>query len=120
MILGVGIDLCEVGRMEKLVEDGRFMKRYFTEAENEYVLGRGRKAAETMAGIFAAKEAFAKAMGTGITFELKEAEVVHDERGCPGYRLSGRAAEVAAGSRFGLSSSHDGGVAGAVCIREEA
>lgn len=118
MIRGVGLDLCEIARMEKRVEDERFLRRYFTEAEAEYVRKRGQGAGQSLAGLFAAKEAFAKALGTGIAFELREVEIVHDAEGCPAYRLSGRAAELAGTDRFLLSISHDGGVAGAVCVRE--
>lgn len=119
MTIGVGLDLCEIGRMEKLVAQDSFLARFFTEEERTYIRSRGKGAAASMAGIFAAKEAFAKALGTGITFDLKEAEVTHGETGTPEYRLSGRAAELGKGSRFFLSISHDGGMAGAVCVRDD-
>ena len=118
MIRGIGLDLCEVARMVPRAEDERFLKRYFTEAEAAYVRKRGRSAGQSLAGLFAAKEAFAKALGTGIAFELREVEIIHDAEGCPAYRLSGRAAELAGSDRFLLSISHDGGMAGAVCVRE--
>ena len=118
MIRGLGLDLCEIARMEKLVSDDRFLNRFFSEEEIGYIRGKGKGAAQTMAGIFAAKEALAKALGTGIAFELKEVSVIHDETGQPGYALSGRVAELAQGDRFLLSISHDGGMAAAVCIRD--
>ena len=118
MIGGVGLDLCEIARMEKLREDEHFLARFFTAAEADYIRARGKGGAQSMAGIFAAKEAFGKARGTGILFELREVEVVHDENGQPFYRLHGKVAEEAAGERFHLSISHDGGMAGAVCVRE--
>ena len=118
MICGVGLDVCEIRRMEKRAEDERFLSRFFTEQERAYVAERGAGAAQTLAGLFAAKEAFAKALGTGIAFDLREAEIVHDALGRPGYRLRGRAAELAGEDRFFLSVSHDGGVAAAVCVRE--
>ena len=71
-----------------------------------------------MAGIFAAKEALSKALGTGIAFDLKEIGIIHDEAGKPGYVLSGRAAELAEGDRFFLSITHECGISAAVCIRE--
>lgn len=117
---GLGFDLCEIARMEKLMENGRFLARFFTEEEQAYIRAKGKGAAQTMAGIFAAKEAFAKAVGTGIAFDLREVGIAHNEAGQPRYTLSGRAAEIGAGGRFLLSISHDGGIAGAVCIREEA
>ena len=118
MICGVGLDVCEIRRMEKRAEDERFLSRFFTEQERAYIAGRGAGAAQTLAGLFAAKEAFAKALGTGIAFDLRGAEIVHDALGRPGYRLRGRAAELAGEDRFFLSVSHDGGVAAAVCVRE--
>ena len=118
MFKGLGFDLCEVARMEKKAGDDRFLGRFFTEGEAAYVRSRGARAAESLAGIFAAKEAFAKAMGTGIAFDLREVEVRHGEKGEPLYALTGKAAEMAGGDRFLLSISHDGGMAGAVCLRE--
>lgn len=118
MFKGLGFDLCEVARMEKKAGDDRFLRRFFTESEAAYVRSRGARAAESLAGIFAAKEAFAKAMGTGIAFDLREVEVRHGEQGEPLYALTGKAAEMAGGDRFLLSISHDGGMAGAVCLRE--
>ncbi len=117
MIRGVGLDLCEIERMEKLRMMTRFMERYFTGEEQEYIRSKGRNAAQTMAGIFAAKEALAKALGSGLDFDLREAEVAHDEVGRPFYRFSGKLPERARGT-FHLSISHDAGVAGAVCVWE--
>jgi len=119
MIKGLGLDVCEIARMEKLLRDERFLERYFNEGETGYIQSKGRNAAQTMAGIFAAKEAFAKALGTGIVFNLKEISIFHDEAGQPGYSLSGEAEKLGQGDRFFLSISHDGGVAAAVCVRED-
>ncbi len=118
MVRGIGIDLCEISRMERMRMMTRFTERYFTPEEQAYIRSRGANAAQTMAGIFAAKEALAKALGTGIDFSLQEAEVVHDEQGCPGYRFHGSLAERTEGDAFWLSITHDAGVAAAVCIRE--
>ena len=120
MCTGLGFDLCEIARMERMLENDRFLQRYFLEDEIAYIHSRGRGAAQTLAGMFAAKEALAKALGTGIIFDLKEVRIVHDEAGKPGYVLDGKAAETAGGDRFLLSISHDGGTAGAVCVRERA
>ena len=119
MVRGLGLDLCEISRMEKLLADERFLKRYFNEGEISYIRSKGKSAAQTMAGIFAAKEALSKSLGTGITFELKEISIFHDEAGRPGYSLSGRAKELGEGDRFWLSITHDGGMAAAVCVRED-
>ena len=121
MIVGVGLDLCEISRMEKLIQDGRFLARFFTESEQAYILGRGKTAAASMAGIFAAKEAFAKALGVGLTADIRGISVQHDAYGAPYYSLEGEYAQLAADKRidsFFLSITHDGGVAAAVCVAE--
>ena len=118
MCRGIGIDLCEIARMEKLLADDRFLSRYFTPAEIAYIRGKGVSAAQTAAGMFAAREALAKALGTGIDFDLRESEITHDDAGQPRYALSGRLAERVGSDRLFLSISHDGGVAAAVCFIE--
>jgi len=118
MIRGLGLDLCEIARMDKLLKDERFLERFFSEGEIGYIRSKGKNAAQTMAGIFAAKEALTKALGTGIVFDLKEISICHDEAGQPGYSLSGKAEELGNGDRFFLSITHDGGTAAAVCVRE--
>ena len=118
MIRGVGLDLCEIARMEKLTADNRFLERYFTGEETAYIRAKGKGAAQTMAGIYAAKEAFCKALGTGIAYDLKEIGIAHDTAGTPYYVLSGKAGQTGQGDCFWLSITHDGGNAAAVCIRE--
>ena len=115
---GLGLDLCEIARMEKLMQDERFLTRYFTPAEAEYVRSRGAGAAASLAGLFAAREALGKALGTGISFELKEAEVCHTDSGAPFFRITGRLKKRIGNDRLFLSISHDGGVASAVCLLE--
>lgn len=122
MILGLGLDVCQISRMEETLSHARFLARFFSEEEQAYVLSRGKMAAATAAGIFAAKEAFVKALGTGFTdTALSNIGVTHDANGAPRYALSGRAKEEA--EAFGvsgafLSITHDGGVAAAVCVLE--
>ena len=111
-----GIDLCGIDRMVPYAENARFLERYFTAEEADYIRSRKQQAAQTMAGIFAAKEAFLKALGTGITLPLKCVGVSHDELGAPFYVLTGEALEALDGRDTALSISHDQGVAAAVCI----
>lgn len=118
MCKGLGLDLCEIARMEKLLKDDRFISRFFTPDEKAYVLSRGKGAAATLAGLFAAREALGKALGCGIDFDLKEAEVCHTESGAPYYRLSGSLKIRVGNNRLFLSISHDGGMAAAVCLIE--
>ena len=120
MCKGLGLDVCEIARMEKMLKDDRFLSRFFTEAESAYIRSRGAGAASSLAGHFAAREALGKALGGGIDFDLKEAEICHAESGAPFYRVSGKLKERIGDSRLFLSISHDGGVAAAVCIIESA
>ena len=123
MIAGVGIDLCEIARMKKLLEDERFLRRFFSAEEQAYILGKGKTAPQTMAGIFAAKEALMKALGCGLASgELKDIRVLHDPAGAPYYALQGEYARIAEEKGIGplhLSITHEGGMAAAVCIAEK-
>ena len=121
---GLGIDLCEIARIEAAIRknDG-FLPRYYTDEERAYLTARGNAAARSAAAMFAAKEAFLKALGVGLGGGLAMADVgvTHDERGCPGYRLSPKALEAlqGAGARTAhLSLTHDAGMAAAVCVLE--
>jgi holo-[acyl-carrier protein] synthase len=111
--LAVGVDLVEVRRIAELMADygERFMRRVYT--EHELTSCRGRAA--SLAARWAAKEAAAKALGTGIgPVGFTDIEVFMDEAGCPHLHLHGRAADLAAErglSRWAVSLSHDGGMA---------
>ncbi|MDY7221015.1 holo-ACP synthase [Halalkalibacterium halodurans] len=87
MIIGTGIDIVELERIQSMVEKHpRFVKKILTENEQEVFarLSRRRRL-EYIAGRFAAKEAFVKAVGTGISAEYgwHDVEVLSDERGKP-------------------------------------
>ena len=112
-VRGLGLDLCQVDRMRKHLE-GRFMEKHLTEREAAYVRSRGAQAAESLAGIWAAKEAALKALGTGIAFSLQDVEVLHSPTGQPTIQLHGRAAAL--GGSFLVSITHDGGMAAAVAV----
>ncbi|MDR3240268.1 MAG: holo-ACP synthase [Clostridiales bacterium] len=86
MILGIGVDIVEIGRVEAAAQQKRFCERIFTEAETVHA----RTRPDSLAGMFAAKEAAAKAMGTGFRgFEPKEVEIMHDAFGRPWIRPGG-------------------------------
>ena len=116
----LGFDLCAVERMRPLLTDSRFLERYFTPEEGAYIRSRGEKAAESLAGAFAAKEALLKALEIGISVDLREIAVRHDPvSGAPFYVFCGKTAEIMKAYVPSLSISHDGGVAGAVCLLEK-
>ena len=103
MIVGIGTDIIEIERFEALVCWEHFMNRVFTETEREYIQKRANRAA----GMFGVKEAFSKAVGTGLSgFSLQDVEVVHDEYGKPLLNLYGRAQERFGGLSFQVSISH--------------
>lgn len=122
MIIGIGTDLCEIDRMKKLMQDERFLERYFAEEERVYIRDRGRVAPDSMAGIFAAKEALVKALGTGfLNTELKEICVLHDHLGKPYLDLRGNMAMHAAQMNITdthLSITHEGNMAMAFVVAE--
>lgn len=117
MILGIGIDIVKVDRIEKAVErwSDSFTRRVFTERELEYCT-KQKKPAQHLAARFGAKEAVMKAFGTGHAGGVKwtDVEVLHDEKGKPIVALSGVLRDLAAGmgvSEAMISMSHDTGYA---------
>jgi len=116
-IVGVGIDLIEIDRIERaLVRHPRFAERCFTPAEQAYCESRAYPP-QHFAARFAAKEAVGKALGIGMT-RWQEAEVVRG-RGAPTVILAGRCLQRA--SMLGvvevmLSLTHSRGMAAAVAI----
>lgn len=82
MIFGIGTDIVDVRRFEKWLQNEELLERYFNEAE---LFSRGSKASlcQHYAVRFAAKEAFSKALGTGICFDLREVFVKKNADGKP-------------------------------------
>lgn len=124
MILGLGTDLIEIERVQQsLTRFGqRFMERVFTEGEIAYCQQK-KHSAESFAARFAAKEATAKALGTGIArgISWQEIEVRRNPGERPTLNLTGRAAERAdsMGVRhLHLSLTHSRDVAMAVVVAE--
>ena len=106
----VGIDVVAVERIKKAIGNPRFVERVFT--KKEYTYYKIRDNAETLAGFYAAKEAFCKAFGVGIDPGIfSEIEVDHDPSGAPFFNLSGRAKELCGEKKVYVSISHDGGIA---------
>lgn len=121
MIIETGVDAVEIARVAKSLRREGFLRRFFSEEEQAYFQSRNG-APQTVAGHFAAKEAFSKAMGTGLSgFELREVGVVHDGRGKPHFALAGAAERLAAGWSLSLSITHtaDTATAFVVAWREE-
>lgn len=124
MIFGTGVDIVEIARFEKFLKQGNdaLFQRLFTRGEIDYCSLK-KHCAQHYALRFAAKEAFLKALGTGLRDGLswKEMEVVNDPLGKPGLVLHGRAEELfrqAGLNACFLSLSHDAGCALAMVILE--
>ncbi len=96
MILGIGSDLIDIRRIEKSIErhGERFVVRIFTDIERARAEGRAQRAA-SLAKRFAAKEACAKALGSGISEGVfwRDMGVVNLPNGRPTMHLTGGAAE---------------------------
>ena len=117
-ILGIGIDLIEVARIERaMARHETFVSRVFSARERERCEECSRPG-RRYAACFAAKEAAAKALGTGIRgFSWPELELLTGENGRPCMKMTGRAREMASSlgvEKIMLSVSHSGGMAIAV------
>ena len=84
MIIGIGTDIIEISRIKDASATLSFLNKCFTPEELEYYNDGPIKDPAALAGRFAAKEAIAKAMGTGIRgFSPADIEILADERGKP-------------------------------------
>lgn len=116
-VLGIGVDVCEISRLEEmLLRTPGLVERLFSEDE-----ARHRPA--SLAARFAAKEAFAKALGSPGGLVWRDCEVRKTPDGQPYFATRGTVAELA--ERLGvvrthLSMSHDGGIATAFVVCEDA
>lgn len=123
MIAGIGTDITEVHRFEKWVQNPAMLERFFNEKERGFS-GSLASQCQHYAARFAAKEAFSKALGTGITgFNLKEVYITKDSEGKPLLNIEG-AALLLMKERFGectafVSLSHEKEYAVAFVILEK-
>jgi holo-[acyl-carrier protein] synthase len=123
VILGIGIDIVRVSRIERWLGDAPMLERFFHEDEIEASKKRGKGAAQSLAARFAAKEAFGKALGTGIAeLRLKDIKVENDPNGKPFMVLSGGAKDRLDALGAGVvhvSLTHESDAAVAVVVLEE-
>lgn len=115
MIIGVGIDVCDVARFAEAMERSPGLRtRLFTAHEGERPIA-------SLAARFAAKEALAKALGAPAGMSWLDAEIRTDDDGRPSFVITGTVAAKAASMAIGsihVSLSHDAGIASAVVICE--
>jgi holo-[acyl-carrier protein] synthase len=123
MIVGIGIDLMEVEKIEKDIQSEHYLRKVFTEAEiagcNSMI-----NSAERFAGRFAAKEAFMKAIGKGLRQEVwfTQIEILNHENGQPYIQVNGKAqiSLIALGVKnIHVSITHTKQYAAAVVILEK-
>ncbi|WP_283607068.1 holo-ACP synthase [Faecalispora anaeroviscerum] len=120
-MLSVGVDLLEIPRIERAMKNPRFCRRILGDKEYDQLAQRGFPAA-SVAVSFCAKEAFSKALGTGVRgFLLKEVQLLRDELGKPYLHLEGAALEAArqAGLAFSVGATHTACYASVTVIGEK-
>lgn len=123
MIVGTGVDIVELERISRVLNryGDKFVERLLTAAEQDNWLGRGARL-ETLAGYWAAKEAVAKALGTGfVDFGLSNIVITHDPLGRPLATFTEGAAALVSGlgiTNMWLSISHSVTYAVATAIAE--
>ncbi len=126
MVVGIGIDLCDVARMRRALAGptgARFVSRVFTEVEREYCEARRAARIESYAARFAAKEAAMKALGTGWGKGVgwHDVEVVAVRGEAPALRLHGGAARRARAqrvTRWLVTLTHTETIAAACVVAE--
>ncbi|QZA32842.1 holo-ACP synthase [Hydrogenibacillus sp. N12] len=125
MIVGVGIDLVDQARLARLLERRpRFIERVLTPAERAALPAEGRRRLEFVSGRFAAKEALAKALGTGIggRFSFQDISLLPGPGGRPAVRVEGDRLKAALGApgdvRIHVAISHERSHTVAVAIVE--
>ena len=115
MIVGVGVDLVDLTRFEsKLIETPALIERIFTPTERE-------RSMQSLAGIWASKEALIKAIGNPAGLNWQDVTVAKDELGKPHFEVSGATQERSKQmgiTSWHLSITHDGGMACAFVIAE--
>lgn len=121
MIIGLGIDIVKIERIEKILNrwNNRFKFRIFTEDEISYCSAKAKEA-QHYAARFAVKEAAVKMLG-GTVYSWQDLEVSNDESGKPGLSLKGKTAEIALGNgikRLYVSIAHENDYAIAQVIGE--
>ena len=118
----IGTDITTVSRIEKSCEKENFRNFVFSQGELDRFYNIPKPKFSSLAANFAAKEAFSKALGTGVRgFSLNEVEILRDEMGAPYFNFYGKAAEIVflQGITAAVSLSHEGDIAIATVIMEK-
>lgn len=121
MIIGVGVDIVQVDRIAKNIENQKFLDKIYTVSEKEY-LEKKNYSNQTAAGLFAAKEAVSKSLGTGILgFNITDIEIIKDEFDKPEIILHNNALNISKDKgidKINISISHEKDYAIAFAVAE--
>ena len=111
MIIGIGIDIVRINRIESWLDDKKLLERYFDSEELNLASSRKNTASQTLAARFAGKEAFGKALGTGLSdITLKDIIILNDDNGKPEIKLKRTAEEAlrkSGAQKVHISLSHE-------------
>jgi holo-[acyl-carrier protein] synthase len=126
LIVGIGMDLVEISRIEQMIikDKGNSLQKLLTEDERKQMMEfqNDHRKAEWVAGRFAAKEAVLKAFGTGLggIIRLRDIEILADRSGKPTVTLSPDAGQLVNDPfRYHLSITHTATTAGAMIVIEQ-
>ena len=121
MIIGVGVDIVQVDRIARSIENQKFLDKIFTDGEKKY-LAKKNFNHQTAAGLFAAKEAVSKSLGTGILgFNITDIEIIKDEFDKPEILLHNNALQISKSKgidKINISISHEKDYAIAFAVSE--
>jgi holo-[acyl-carrier protein] synthase len=124
VIIGIGVDIVDTSRLRRWIEKPAILQRFFHPRELESALKRGGSAPLSLAARFAAKEAYGKALGTGMRgLVLRDIEVKNSHNGKPEIILHGSAEGAfigVGGKRLHLSLTHERKAAVAMVVIEGA
>ncbi|MCL2804595.1 MAG: holo-ACP synthase [Treponema sp.] len=123
MITGIGVDIVQINRMERWLDDEKLLERFFHPKELLLSSARKNSKSQALAARFAAKEAFGKALGTGLAqISLKDIMIYNDDNGKPELKLFGSAQEAfekSGAAKAHVSLSHEKENAIAMIILEK-
>ena len=114
----IGIDLIKHDRFDKLKRNLSFINKIFNENEIKYI-EKAKYSSNTIAGLYASKEAFLKSIKKGINnYSLKDIEIIHDSNNAPSIILHNELKELYDKYNISLSISHDGEYTTAIVLIE--
>jgi len=119
---GIGVDIVSIARIEKSLDRESFLKRVYGQAETALFVSDNKTKINSLAANFAAKEAFSKALGTGVRgFDFNEVQILRNELGAPYFEFSGRAKELVQSKNLicHISLSHEKDTAVAFVVIEQ-